>query len=814
MCAFTRKAPTTPGPMTEQRTRSWLGPSVLPLHRNGLALVGSLGATSALGLVYWALAARNYHPTVVGINSALISAMMLLGNLSQLGLANFLNRFLPRAGGASRRYIFSAYALSAFAGLIAASIFVLGIEVWAPTLRFLLSDRLMAIWFISATVLWCVFALQDGALVGLRHAHWVPLENILFAITKLALLLALAEAFSAYGIFASWTFPLLFLILVINLLLTRRVLPQHMAQQASPDEKFGRAEIVQFLAGDYFSTLIWLLTLNLMPIIVLERAGTSANAYFYLPWTISYSLYLVSRSVGISLTVEAARDPARLADYSFRSLVLSAILLIPAVTLVILAAPLILRLFGEEYALSGVRLLRLLALSALPNIITSIYISIARVERRIIDILLTFGALSVIVLGLSIYLLDRLGLSGVGWAWLIGQSLLAIYLLLTRFRSLVDDKLLAPLLPHFSRWRRHNRRATSLIKPRRMVDEELPLFLSRLPEPGLGIPGSSWQVLNTFESPGSAVVIVVGQSGSSDQLVIHLSHNPETSRRMELRQSNIARLQKIAKLGEWRQVLPAFLGGGLLGNDPYWVARSIPGTPASELLLAGAPPARVLEQCAAMISVLHQETSRVMPVNDLHLQNWLGNPMQDIRGISSDRRQRLSLATLDRIVAAAADNLRKLQVPIGWIHGDFWPENILVGSDGKVSGIIDWDQADEQGLPYLDLVNLFLSTRRHFDRRELGAIIVDLLASGDWDPSERQIWQEARTRLGGDAPGLPEMMVIFWIQHMRDHLQKSTSSSSRRIWLSRNHSRVLPVLQRYFLQDEIGREMQPGGEPA
>ena len=49
-----------------------------PLYRNGYALVFSSAATSALGLVYWMLAARYYPTEVIGLNAALLSALRWL----------------------------------------------------------------------------------------------------------------------------------------------------------------------------------------------------------------------------------------------------------------------------------------------------------------------------------------------------------------------------------------------------------------------------------------------------------------------------------------------------------------------------------------------------------------------------------------------------------------------------------------------------------------------------------------------------------------------------------------------------------------
>src|SRR5712692_5803175 len=66
---------------------------------NSGSLVGTTAVTSALGFVYWWVAARQFSPESVGIASASISAMMLLGSLCMLGLGTLLITELPRQPG-------------------------------------------------------------------------------------------------------------------------------------------------------------------------------------------------------------------------------------------------------------------------------------------------------------------------------------------------------------------------------------------------------------------------------------------------------------------------------------------------------------------------------------------------------------------------------------------------------------------------------------------------------------------------------------------------------------------------------------------
>ena len=67
-----------------------------PVARDGLALVLSSGLTSAVGLLYWVVAARLFAPATVGVNSVALSTMQLLGGALVLaGVLQSQLRHLP-----------------------------------------------------------------------------------------------------------------------------------------------------------------------------------------------------------------------------------------------------------------------------------------------------------------------------------------------------------------------------------------------------------------------------------------------------------------------------------------------------------------------------------------------------------------------------------------------------------------------------------------------------------------------------------------------------------------------------------------------
>lgn len=407
-----------------------------PLFRNGYALALSSGLASGLGILYWVLAARYYPARVVGLNSAALSVMMFLSGISMLSFNNVLVRFIPTAGQATRRLTSYAYVMSIGMTAITCLVFYASLRWWSPTLQAFFTDRRMLIVFTCATATWCIFSLQDSVLTGLRRTEWVPVENALFAITKIVLLIVFASILHEYGIIASWAVPVVIALIPINAMIFSRFIPQHIEKTRAIIPCTPR-QIIKYGTGNYFASLFSLATTSLLPIIIVNQLGAKANAYFYLPWMITYSLQLVAMNMTTSLTVEGALDTDKLYSYCYHILKNLLRILMPIVGGILLFANYMLTIFGTDYAVEGAQLFRLLALAVIPNIIIVLYISIERVQERILGIILLQSFVCITVLGLSYLLLPTWGIIGAGYAWLVVQTSAAIVLLLFRIHSVL-----------------------------------------------------------------------------------------------------------------------------------------------------------------------------------------------------------------------------------------------------------------------------------------------------------------------------------------------------------------------------------------
>ena len=406
----------------------------IPLHRDAYALAVNSGFTAVTGLLYWILAAHTFSASAVGLNSALISAMTFLSGIASLNLPNILVRFLPESGDRIRTRVLSAYAAAATLAAIAGVVFLVGVGAWTPRLAFLGADRGLEGWFVVSTMAWCLFVIQDSVLTALRRAVWVPIENAVFSLLKILLLAATVAMLPRYGIFVSWTIAMLVSVAGVNILIFTRLIRRAPGRRRHAVEVRNRA-FARYFAADYACSVAWLSNLYLLPLIVTAVAGAATNAYWALPFAVAFPLYSVSQNIGTSLTLHGTLDRSELPLLVRKAALQGVRVLVPAAIGLVVAAPVLLSLFGPSYVARSTAVLRLLAVGALPNFIIVLAVSRARVRRRLRGVLIALAADAVLALGLTPPLIGAMGVTGIGIGWTGAQCVVAAGLLIHWRRS-------------------------------------------------------------------------------------------------------------------------------------------------------------------------------------------------------------------------------------------------------------------------------------------------------------------------------------------------------------------------------------------
>ncbi len=420
---------------------SALGHVRTPVYRNAYSLMASNGLTSVLGVVYWSIAARSYPAAVMGASAAAISMLLFLSGAAQLNLRPALLRLLPGSGARAawlvQRVYILALTLSTFTAVL---VFGGGAVVGSPwsAIGDLVSPAGIGL-LVVGTACWSIFNLQDGVLTGLRRTGWVPVENGIYALAKIGVLMAGVALLPATGIVVSWIVPTIVIVIVVSVVLAVRWIPAYMAEHGDRRPDLDRRSLVTFVAADSVGALFALGASTLLPVLVVGAVGPTQGAYFAITWTIIMSLALVPINMAASLTVESIHTRAALGPQIRRLALHLYRLLVPLVVGVIVLAEWILHLFGEAYSQNATAALRIGALGLLPFAANFLFMATARIRARPRAILVVQVVIALLTLAGSGLLLGPMGITGVAFAWLLAQSLVALVVVPSRLLPILRE---------------------------------------------------------------------------------------------------------------------------------------------------------------------------------------------------------------------------------------------------------------------------------------------------------------------------------------------------------------------------------------
>ena len=391
------------------------------LLRNSVFIMSSFVATLAIGYLYWVAAAHLFSVHDIGLASAFISAMTLTSTLASLGIASVIVEMLPRreAGYAWSLTLNVNIALGIVLSLLGGIIVAIALPFLSPQFAIFKSHLAYTLIFIVGVPLSTVVVLLDQTFLAERATGKMALRNTAFALLKLPLMILLAQL-GALGIISSWvlafaaTLILAVLVLVPRLNRGYRWAMDGVAKQVRP--------MLSSLAGHHFINLGAVIPMYLLPVFVTIRLSATDNAYFYTTWMLGGLFFMVSPAVAMALFSEGSHAAGDIMRKTRASIMIIGMLLGPILLVFLLGGPFILSLFGPSYAQHGLLLLMFLMISAVPDAITNIYISVLRVWGRLRSAAVLNLGMAALTLALAWILLPRLGIAGAGLAWLIAQS--------------------------------------------------------------------------------------------------------------------------------------------------------------------------------------------------------------------------------------------------------------------------------------------------------------------------------------------------------------------------------------------------------
>jgi aminoglycoside phosphotransferase (APT) family kinase protein len=369
-------------------------------------------------------------------------------------------------------------------------------------------------------------------------------------------------------------------------------------------------------------------------------------------------------------------------------------------------------------------------------------------------------------MALSVFLLDRYGLTGVGVAWLLAQSLIAIALLLTELRAVWLPRVPLHRLPHPTFTRNH---ATAAAKPALAA-------------------ANGWERAGDARADPDLGAVVVRSRVTHDLGVLRFARTDLGGRSLRRHQSALCALRPAPVSEHWRTLAPQVLAHGEAGTQPWLIETHIDGSDARHAASARGHDL-VQARAGEAIRTLHLATATETPVDDAVLRVWVDEPITELRATAgTPLRAGADHAALDRVHAALREELRGRVLTTCMVHGDYWLGNVLADDEGKVTGIVDWERAGAPGLAAMDVMTLVLTGRVEQRRREFGPVVRDLLRGDPLEPAEREL-----LAAGPGAGELPErtLLLLTWLHHAASNLQKRNHYRANTVWVTTNVHYVL-----------------------
>ena len=742
-------------------------------------MASSTIVTAGLGLLFWILASRIYtDDSNFGVGATAVSTMMMLADLACVGMRTGLVKFVPSLGLRRGRIVSRAYLIAMAVATTVAAVFLLGLSLWAPRLGALTETVLVAVFFVAATACWSVFILEDSVLTGIRKTVWVPVENAIFGLAKIALLWPMSLLSPDLGVFWAWALPVFPIVIGVNTLIARQFrkaaesesVVAEDATDAAGDERLGLRPLLSYSSADWLASVARLAATGIGPLLVLGILGQAEAGYFNIGWLIAYTTYLLSINVSDAMLAESSFDRGDLNGNSRQALLLSLALTVPIVIVGSLAAPYILRIFGQSFADNATVLLRFLLLAAIPNVAYQIFLGRLRSQGRMRAVIALEATLAAVVLAVATLALRTQGLGGIGLAWLIAFGLLGLLAVLVEtqwwWASRLDTSFVRSVGRRVDRLRRDS------VPDQSNAHLQLALTDANIVPSGPPSWGSVADDLRRARVADTEAVHDVYLATTATGLVgLENLHSTMTDLRAVGRDTNhgllLPTVGPVTATAAGDHVVLSS-PSGRSGSDHLTSSRN--GTAAAITLIA---------QIQDTIVDLHHKTGERRTATELELQAWIDQPLERIRS-----NGRATQSELDNIAEILRAELSDHELDIAQIHGALLPTNVIVDDAGRPVALRGW-RTTTTAPRQIDVATLALAAEAVVEGEELGVVVERSLRSSEPGPVLATVQDEF------EPLSTRAVVLLAWLLLVGRDRPSGSAVLPNLFWASRN---VQPVV--------------------
>jgi O-antigen/teichoic acid export membrane protein/glycosyltransferase involved in cell wall biosynthesis len=404
------------------------------LYRGSLLLVANSVLLALFGFVFWAVAARLYDVTAVGLFSGVSAAVVMLATVASLGLPNTMLRHL--AGSEDPRGLLAAALVSVTT--LGAAVCLAAVELLGPSLPADLQlDRPAggAGLLVGLVALAAANAVTDAGLIAISAPRLVLVKNLAGSVAKVAVVAPLA-GLDTKGLVLAYGAGTALSAVAGAVLLWRRLRSGH----RRPALVAAVRPHLSFSAGNYLGVMLGILPLTVVPLIVLAELGPDLAARFAVAYLLVGFVNFIPSAAAQVLFAELSRPGESRTVQLRKALKAVYALLLPASVVLLAAAPLLLGIFGPDYA-EATGALRVLALGTLFTGGTYLVDVILTGTDRVGAYVFMNGLNAALVLaGVAVGAQEGLTAVALGWSAAQAVSLLAGIVLLVATRAMTQPR--------------------------------------------------------------------------------------------------------------------------------------------------------------------------------------------------------------------------------------------------------------------------------------------------------------------------------------------------------------------------------------
>lgn len=367
------------------------------------------------GFLFWMVAARVYSIEEVGLATAWISSLGLVVLFSRLGLDFAIVRYFQIDD--KKKVFGTCLVITTIASLLVGISYIVLAEFLSLSLT--LKEPQYAMLFLLFGAANTVTIMSASAFLADRKAESFLFQNIFMA-ARIPLLIPLGFL-GTFGIFSSFGLGYLLASFFAVFILQRSLA----ITKLEIDLNFVRRGF-RFTLWNYVSNILYMLPTLIIPIMILKMVGEAEAAKYYIGFAIANLILIIPNSLGTSLFVEGSHGES-LRKSVMRAGGASIIIMLPVVLILFFFGDLFLGLLGGEY-IEAFSLLRVLALSSFLVLAYSLFVPIQNVRMDVNCIVKLNAIRTVLLLVLSYVLIQRYGILGAGYGWMITYGIIGLWI--------------------------------------------------------------------------------------------------------------------------------------------------------------------------------------------------------------------------------------------------------------------------------------------------------------------------------------------------------------------------------------------------